>query len=112
MIAPAYRDALLKQWPVVLLSMLVVALGALAVTLVLPRQYQAHATVQLVLSPRNAQQASIASTYINTAMQLAISDSVLGPVATKYGLSTDQLAHKVTVAVVPSSLLFTLAVSD
>lgn len=112
MTAKAYRDLLLRQWPVLLICVLMAGLGAFGSSLILPPVYQGTATLEVVIPSRNYPAAIAADRYIQSEIQLATSDDILHVAAAQYGLNPTSLTRKVTAVSVPNSLLIKITAQD
>jgi Mrp family chromosome partitioning ATPase len=97
MSAREYRDLLLQRWWVVGLSILLVGLGAVAVTLFRPPVYQARALVQVDIPSTDTSVIVGVTRVVYTQAQLATSDSVLHDAAARTpGLTVAQLRSSVS----------------
>lgn len=112
MTAKAYRDLLLRQWPVLLICVLMAGFGAFGSSLILPPLYQGTATLEVVIPSRNYPAAIAADRYIQSEIQLATSDDILHSAAAQLGLNPTSLNRKVTAVSVPNSLLIKITAQD
>ena len=78
MSAREYRDLLLQRWWVVGLSILLVGLGAVAVTLFAPRSIKRGRLVQVDIPSTDTSVIVGVTMLVYTQAQLATSDAVLG----------------------------------
>ncbi|HEY7022792.1 MAG TPA: Wzz/FepE/Etk N-terminal domain-containing protein [Ktedonobacterales bacterium] len=97
MSAREYRDLLLQRWWVVGLSILLVGLGAVAITLFRSPMYQARALVQVDIPSTDTSVIVGVTRVVYTQAQLATSDAVLGDAAARTpGLTVAQLRSSVS----------------
>jgi Mrp family chromosome partitioning ATPase len=97
MSAREYRDLLLRRWWVVGLSILLVGMGAIAVTVFTPPVYQARALVQVDIPSTDTSVIVGVTKLVYTQAQLATSDAVLKDAASRTpGLTVDQLRASVS----------------
>jgi len=97
MTAREYRDLLLRRWWVVGLSILLVGLGAAAVTLFTPPAYQARALVQVDIPSTDTSVLVGVTRVVYTQTQLATSDAVLKDAAARTpGLTVARLRSSVS----------------
>ena len=109
-----YWSALIKRWKLIILSLLVVGLGAYIASKFMTPLYQSTALIEVnVLSNNNQTDINTSEQLVQTEAQLAISDPILREVASHYpGLTAGQLAKDATTTVRPNTQLFEIDVSD
>ena len=108
---------LVKQWRLIMISFLVVGLGAYIGSKLMTPIYQSSALVQVAIRSNNNQadyNSLLASDQlVQTEAALAISDPVLREVVSHYhGLTVQQLASQVTSTVKPNTQLLEIDVVD
>ena len=108
---------LVKQWRLIIISFLVVGLGAYIGSKLMTPIYQSSALVQVTIRSNNNQadyNSLLASDQlVQTEAALAISDPVLREVVSHYrGLTVQQLASQVTSTVKPNTQLLEIDVVD
>src|SRR5947209_10205382 len=96
-----YWAALVKQWRLIIISFIVVGLGAYIASRFMTPIYQSTTVVQVTIRSGNNQadynNLLASEQLVQTEAQLAISNSVLSEVALRYpGLKVEQLAGAVT----------------
>lgn len=98
-----------------LLTVALIGVGALlgsAVALVMPAQYAAQTTIQYNIAGENTGDFLKTDRNLTTQVVLLSSRNVLAPVADANGLSPDDLAKRVSAAILKSSNIIQLQVTD
>src|SRR5947209_8957938 len=112
-----YWNTLLKRWKLIVISLVVVGLGAYIGSKLTPPLYQSTALVQITIRSSN-NQADIngllaSDQLVQTEAQLAMSYPVLHEVASHYpGLTVDQLASNMNAVPKANTQLFEIDVLD
>src|SRR5439155_12829926 len=109
-----YWRAVIKRWKLILLCLMLVGLGTYIGSRLMTPLYQATALVEITLrTDTNQTDINTSEQLVQTEAKLAISDRVLGEVASHYpGLTTEQLAREVTIVPTPNTQLFEIEVLD
>jgi capsular polysaccharide biosynthesis protein len=113
MMAHYYRDLFLKYGWFIVLSMLLAAAVAAAVSAVAPFSYDARSTVQVDFPSPDANLLALGSSYVDTEARLATSPEILTALAGRHrGRTANQLGHEVEAARIVNTQIIEITVRD
>jgi len=109
-----YWKTLLKRWKLIILTMLLVGMGAfLGTKLLMKPFYQSSTLVQIIIGSTDYNNLLASNLLVQTEPTLAVSNRVLQEVASHYpNLTTHQLTEEVTATPMFNTQLFEIAVVD
>jgi Mrp family chromosome partitioning ATPase/capsular polysaccharide biosynthesis protein len=109
-----YRKTLIKRWKLIILSMILVGMGAfLGTKLLMKPVYQSSTLVQVIIGSTNYNNLLASNLLVQTETTLAVSNRVLQEVASHYpNLTTHQLTEEVTATPMYNTQLFEIEVVD